>query len=88
MVVGFLMCSAIRGIDFDSIEVGFPALLTMTVMPFTYSITNGIGVGFISYTFLKVVRGKANEIHPLMWVVTAAFLLYFLTPLIQNALGI
>jgi AGZA family xanthine/uracil permease-like MFS transporter len=46
-------------------------------MPFTYSISAGIGAGFVSYVLLKVVRGKAGEIHPLLWVVSALFVVYF-----------
>ena len=46
-------------------------------MPFTYSITVGIGAGFLAYVLIKVVRGKAAEIHPLMWVVAALFVVYF-----------
>ncbi|MEA2517063.1 MAG: adenine/guanine/hypoxanthine permease, partial [Actinomycetota bacterium] len=47
------------------------------LMPFTYSITNGIGAGFIAFTFIKVARGKSSEVHPMMWVSTIAFVLYF-----------
>jgi AGZA family xanthine/uracil permease-like MFS transporter len=60
---------------------GFPALITLIMMPLTYSITNGIGAGFISYVFLRLVSGRAREIHPLLWIVTAAFVVYFLQPL-------
>ena len=49
----------------------------MTLMPFSYSITNGIGAGFVSYVLIKVVRGGAREIHPLMYAAAAAFVLYF-----------
>ena len=47
-------------------------------MPFTYSITNGVGAGFIAYTAIKVMQGKFREVHPLMYVVTAVFLCYFI----------
>ena len=47
-------------------------------MPFTYSITNGVGAGFLSYTVIAVVRGKAREVHPLMYVVSAIFAWYFI----------
>ena len=66
-----------REIPFADLEEGFPALLTMTIMPFTYSITNGIGAGFVSYVVIKLVRGRARAVHPLLYVVAAAFLLYF-----------
>ena len=77
VMVGFLMLSAVREIPWDDLELAIPAFLTIVLMPFTYSITNGIGAGFVAYTFIKVARGKANEVHPMMWVSTAAFVLYF-----------
>jgi AGZA family xanthine/uracil permease-like MFS transporter len=77
ILVGFLMAGLIKGIDFADIEEGFPALLTMVLMPLTFSITVGIGTGFVMYTLIKVVKGKASEVHPLMWVVTIAFLIFF-----------
>jgi adenine/guanine/hypoxanthine permease len=75
--VGFLMMSQVTKIDFDDVEEGLPAFLTLALMPFTFSITIGIGAGFISYVVLKVARGKAGQLHPLMWVVAAAFVVYF-----------
>lgn len=80
IIVGFLMCEVIQDIDFSRAEEGLPALLTMTFMPFTYSITHGIGIGFIAYVFMHVVQGKARTIHPLMWVVVLAFVVYFAVP--------
>jgi len=77
VVVGFLMCTQVREIPFGDLEEGFPALLTLTLMPFTYSITNGIGAGFIAYTFIQLVRGKAAHVHWLMYGAAAAFLVYF-----------
>jgi AGZA family xanthine/uracil permease-like MFS transporter len=77
ILVGFLMASLIKGIDFDDFDEGFPALLAIVLMPLTFSITVGIGAGFVMYTLLKVVKGKAREVHALMWVVTLAFLIYF-----------
>ncbi len=77
ILVGFLMAGLIKGIDFDDFEEGFPALLAIVLMPLTFSITVGIGAGFVMYTLIKVVKGKAAEIHLLMWVVTLAFLVYF-----------
>jgi AGZA family xanthine/uracil permease-like MFS transporter len=87
IIVGFLMCGVIREIDFADLEEGLPALLTIALMPFTYSITNGIGFGFISYVFIKLVMGKQRAIHPLLWVIAVAFLLYFLIPLLQQTFG-
>ncbi|MBP2475011.1 AGZA family xanthine/uracil permease-like MFS transporter [Crossiella equi] len=77
VIVGALMMTQIVDIDFTDFTVALPAFLTIVVMPFTYSIANGIGAGFVSYVALKTATGKAREIHPLMWVVSLAFLLYF-----------
>jgi AGZA family xanthine/uracil permease-like MFS transporter len=77
LIVGYLMTSIVREIPWADLEEGFPALLTLTVMPFTYSITNGIGAGFVTYCFLKLVRGKGAAVHPMMYVATLAFLVYF-----------
>jgi AGZA family xanthine/uracil permease-like MFS transporter len=77
VIVGFLMLSVVREIPWDDLEIAIPSFLTIVLMPFTYSITNGIGAGFIAYTFIKVARGKANEVHPMMWVASIAFLIYF-----------
>ena len=88
VIVGFLMAGIATKIDLSSVDEGLPALLTMAVMPFTYSITNGIGAGFVTYAFIKLVRGKASEVHPLMWVVAIAFVLYFAQAVYAPALGI
>jgi adenine/guanine/hypoxanthine permease len=77
VLVGFLMMQQVKGIDWDDLEIAIPAFLTIVLMPFTYSITVGIGAGFIAYVVIKLVRGKVAEIHPLMWVVAALFVLYF-----------
>jgi AGZA family xanthine/uracil permease-like MFS transporter len=77
ILVGFLMAGLIKGIDFEDFEEGFPALLAIVLMPLTFSITVGIGAGFVMYTLIKVVKGKLADIHPLMWVVAISFLIYF-----------
>ena len=77
VIVGFLMMTVVREIPWDDIEVAIPAFLTIVVMPFTYSITNGVGAGFVSYVFIKLTRGKAAEVRPMMWVAAIAFLVYF-----------
>ncbi len=77
IIVGYLMCAIVREIPFTDLEEGFPALLTMTLMPFSYSITNGIGAGFVSYVVIKLVRGRAGAVHPLLYAAAAAFVLYF-----------
>jgi AGZA family xanthine/uracil permease-like MFS transporter len=78
VVVGFLMMTAVRTIDWDDFEIAIPAFLTIVLMPFTFSISNGIGAGLITYALLKVVRGKAREVHPLLYAVAALFVLYLL----------
>ncbi len=87
ILIGFLMAHLIKGIDFDEIEEGFPALLTIVLMPLTFSITVGIGAGFVMFVLIKVVKGKAREIHPLMWVVAVAFLIYFGQAVLNQAIS-
>ncbi|GEB11816.1 NCS2 family permease [Pimelobacter simplex] len=77
VLVGFLMMQQITGISWNDVEIAVPAFLTIVLMPFTYSISVGIGAGFVSYVFLKIVRGKARELHPLLWVVAGLFVVYF-----------
>ena len=73
VLVGFLMMQQVSGIDWDDVEIAIPAFLTIVLMPFTYSITVGIGAGFVTYVFIKLVLGKAREVHPLLWIVAALF---------------
>jgi len=75
--VGFLMLGLLRDIDFSDVEEGLPALLGLILMPLTFSITNGIGAAFVTYVIVKVFRGKITEIHPLLWAVAIAFVIYF-----------
>jgi adenine/guanine/hypoxanthine permease len=77
VLVGFLMMQQVKNIDWDDVEIAIPAFLTIALMPFTYSISVGIGAGFCAYVLVKVVRGKAGQVHPLMWVVAALFVVYF-----------
>ncbi|WP_350347067.1 NCS2 family permease [Agromyces sp. G08B096] len=77
VIVGALMMSQISSIDFRDFSVLLPVFLTVTVMPLTYSIANGIGAGFIGWVVVRALSGKAKEIHPLLWVVAAGFLIYF-----------
>jgi AGZA family xanthine/uracil permease-like MFS transporter len=77
VVVGFLMMTQIRHIDFTDYSIGIPAFLTIALMPFTYSITNGIGAGFVSWLVIKIFTGKAKDVNWLMWVVSIAFVVYF-----------
>jgi AGZA family xanthine/uracil permease-like MFS transporter len=78
ILVGYLMFTQVKGIDISEVDDGIPALLTLILMPLTYDITVGIGAGFISWVLIKVVRGKVAAVHPLMWVVSVGFLVFFL----------
>jgi AGZA family xanthine/uracil permease-like MFS transporter len=86
VLVGYLMFVLIRDVPVTDVEEGIPALLTIVLMPLTFSITNGIGAGFVAWVFIKVVMRKWSEIHPLMWLVAIAFLVYFLNNYIQGIL--
>jgi adenine/guanine/hypoxanthine permease len=77
VMVGFLMFTIVRDIPVADVEDGLPALLTMILMPLTYDITIGIGAGFISWTLIKLVKGKGGEVHWLMYAVSIAFIVYF-----------
>jgi AGZA family xanthine/uracil permease-like MFS transporter len=77
VVVGFLMVTLVADIDWKDLRIAIPAFLTMIVMPFGYSISAGIGLGFISYVILSVAVGKAKEVKTLMSVVAGLFALYF-----------
>ena len=68
VLVGFLMMQQVKGISWDDLEIAIPAFLTIVLMPFTYSITVGIGAGFLAYVLIKIVRGKVSAVHPLLWV--------------------
>src|SRR5205823_137030 len=84
VLVGYLMFTLVKDIPVGNLEDGLPALLTMILMPLTYDITVGIGAGFISWVLLKTVRGRLAEIHPLMWVVSIGFVVYFANVWIQS----
>ena len=75
--VGFLMMQQVLDIDWKDPEIAIPAFLTVAMMPFAYSITVGIGAGVIVWTIIKLARGKAREIHPLMALVAILFVFYF-----------
>ena len=77
VLVGYLMFTQVKDINVGDIEDGFPALLTIILMPLTYEISVGIGAGFISWVLIKIVKGKMSAIHPLMWAVSIAFLIFF-----------
>ncbi|WP_329278621.1 NCS2 family permease [Streptomyces sp. NBC_01451] len=87
VAVGFLMMTQVKHIDWDKYEIAIPAFLTIAVMPFTYSITNGIGAGFLAFVLIKSVLGKAKEVHWLLWGTSALFLIYFAIDPIQQLFG-
>ncbi|MEV0036877.1 NCS2 family permease [Streptomyces sp. NPDC050804] len=88
VVVGFLLMTQVRHIDWEKYEIAIPAFLTIAVMPFTYSITNGIGAGFIAYVLIKTVLGKAREVHWLLWGTAALFLVYFAIDPVEQLLNV
>ena len=72
------MMSDVVDIDWSDILEGFPTFMIIAGIPFTYSISNGIGLGFIAYVVVATVTGQFKKVRPLMWVAAIAFLLYFL----------
>ena len=87
VIVGFLMMSQIKDLDWSDLGIAIPAFLTMILMPFTYSISVGIGAGFISHVLVRVVQGRAKEVHALLYGVTALFVIYFLQSPISIWIG-
>ena len=88
VVVGFLMMTQIRHIDFTDYSIGIPAFLAITIMPFTYSITNGIGAAFVAWCAIKIFTGKIRDINWLMWVISIAFVIYFAINPIKQVFGV
>jgi AGZA family xanthine/uracil permease-like MFS transporter len=103
LIVAWLMASALTeleeeaepgatrrrlaGIDFHNFALGLAALLAIMIMPFTFSITNGIAFGFLAYVVIRVAQGDWRRVNPLMYAAAAAFALYFLIPLLHDTLG-
>lgn len=87
VIVGFLMMTQIRSIDWDDIGIALPAFLTIILMPFTYNISVGIGVGFVTHVIIRAIQGRAKEVHPLLWVVSGLFVIYFLQSPINTWVG-
>lgn len=87
LVVGFLMMTQVKDIDWKDLGIAIPAFLTIIMMPFTYSISVGIGAGFISHVVIRVAQGRRKDIHPLLWIVTALFVVYFLSNPINTWVG-
>ncbi|MDQ0726225.1 NCS2 family permease [Microbacterium sp. W4I20] len=88
IIVGAMMMAQIRHIDFTDFRVLLPVFLTVSVMPLTYSIANGIGAGFVSWVLIHAFSGKAKTISPLLWVVGAGFLIFFARGPIEALFGV
>jgi AGZA family xanthine/uracil permease-like MFS transporter len=84
IIVGFLMMSQIKNIDWDDLGIAIPAFLTIILMPFTYNISVGIGAGFITHVLIRVFQGRAKEVHALLYFVAGLFMIYFLSSPINN----
>jgi AGZA family xanthine/uracil permease-like MFS transporter len=84
ILVGFLMVGVAREIPFQKVEEGLPAFVTMALMPFTTSITNGIAAGFLLYTAIQVLLGKGRQIRLPMYLADLGFLIYLLRPLLER----
>lgn len=84
VIVGAMMIAQVTDIDWSKFHIALPAFLTIVIMPFTYSIANGIGVGFIAFSVMAVAAGKAKDVHWIMWLVSALFVLFFgMDPILQ-----
>jgi AGZA family xanthine/uracil permease-like MFS transporter len=86
IIVGFYMMSLARDIRWDDYDDAIPAFVTMLVMPFTWSITNGIGAGFVTYSLIKLLSGKGRSLHWMIYLASAAFVVYFAVPVLQARL--
>jgi AGZA family xanthine/uracil permease-like MFS transporter len=87
IIVGLYMMSVAREIDWDDYAEAIPAFVTMLVMPFTWSITNGIGAGFVTHVAVKVMEGRARQVHWMLYLAAVAFVVYFLLPLLERRVG-
>ena len=88
VVVGFLLMTRVKDIPWDDYALAIPAFLTIVLMPFTFSITNGIGAGFVTYAVIRLVTGRARDVHPLLWVVAALFVVYFGIEWVEQLTGV
>jgi AGZA family xanthine/uracil permease-like MFS transporter len=87
VIVGFLMMTQIKGIDWADYGIAIPAFLTIILMPFTYNISVGIGAGFVSHVVIRMVQGRRKEVHPLLILVSVLFMVYFLSSPINTWVG-
>ncbi|TGD88129.1 NCS2 family permease [Mycolicibacterium sp. CH28] len=88
VIVGTMMFSQLRHVDLSEFSIALPVVLTVAVMPFSYSIANGIGVGFVTWVVVRSAAGKAREIRPLLWIVATGFVLYFARSWIESLMGL
>ena len=87
LVVGFLMMAQVKAIDWQDLGIGIPAFLTIILMPFSYNISVGIGAGFVSHVVIRAVQGRSKDVHPLLWVTSLLFMIYFLSSPIRSWIG-
>ena len=87
VIVGFLMMTGIKGIDWNDMGIAIPGFLTIILMPFTYNITVGIGAGFVTHVVIRAFQGRSKEVHPLLWIVSGLFMIYFLSSPINTWIG-
>jgi AGZA family xanthine/uracil permease-like MFS transporter len=87
VIVGFLMMTQVKDIDWQDLGIAIPSFLTIILMPFTYSISVGIGAGFVSHVVIRIVQGRRKEIHPLLLLVAGLFMVYFLASPINTWVG-
>jgi AGZA family xanthine/uracil permease-like MFS transporter len=87
IIVGFLMMTQIKSIDWEDYGIAIPAFLTIILMPFTYNISVGIGAGFVSYVVIRTIQGRTKDIHPLLALVAGLFMIYFLSDPINTWIG-
>jgi AGZA family xanthine/uracil permease-like MFS transporter len=87
IIVGFLMMTQVKDIDWADLGIAIPAFLTIILMPFTYSISVGIGAGFISHVLIRAVQGRRKDVHPLLWLVAVLFVIYFMSSPITAWIG-
>jgi AGZA family xanthine/uracil permease-like MFS transporter len=79
IIVGFLMMTQVKNIDWEDYGIAIPAFLTIILMPFTYNISVGIGAGFVSFVVIRLMQGRRKDIHPLLFLVAGLFMIYFLS---------
>jgi AGZA family xanthine/uracil permease-like MFS transporter len=87
IIVGFLMMTQIKGIDWADIGIALPAFFMIILMPFTYSIAVGIGAGFVTHVVIRLIQGRMREVHSLLWIISGLFMIYFLQSPINALIG-